>query len=141
MLKRTIRMGQLLVYNVILLLYVCAFVNGVVSLDQENMIDSTVLNVGEELHRETLPLQMDRLNGLTSSTWYEVKILYPASIPSNFSTQLIRDKLDVGHNWNRRLLTTQKTDFLVGNMFLEPAGVVAIPNVKERELVLFNTSS
>ncbi|KAI3887120.1 hypothetical protein MKX03_008060, partial [Papaver bracteatum] len=158
MLKRTTTMGGLSVF-VILLLYICASVVGAVSLDQENMVDSKVLNVGEELLRETLPLQMGsrlyRLNGLKSSTWYEVKISYPASIPASFSIQLIRDKSDIGHNWNRRLLNTEKLIFKADNddipnhqsldqsekyvlVSVEPAGVVAIPGVKERELVLFN---
>ncbi|XP_026399996.1 uncharacterized protein LOC113295876 isoform X2 [Papaver somniferum] len=152
MLKRITGMGRLSVYNVILL-YVCGFVIGAVSLDQEKMADSKVLNVGEELLRETLPLQMGsrlyRLNGLKSSTWYEVKISYPASIPASFSIQLIRDKSDIGHNWNRRLLNTEKLIFEADSndipnhqkyvlVSVEPAGVVAIPGVKERELVLFN---
>ncbi|KAI3904296.1 hypothetical protein MKW92_039262 [Papaver armeniacum] len=152
-------MGRSSVYNVILLLYICASVIGAVSLDKVNMMDSKVLNVGEELQRETLPLQMGsrlyRLNGLKSSTWYEVKISYPASIPARFSIQLIRDKSDIGHNWNRRLLNTEKLIFKADSndipnhqrldqnekyvlVSVEPAGVVAIPGVKERELVLFN---
>ncbi|KAI3917627.1 hypothetical protein MKW98_021389 [Papaver atlanticum] len=158
MLKRTTTMGGLSVF-VILLLYICASVIGAVSLDQENMVDSKVLNVGEELLSETLPLQMGsrlyRLNELKSSTWYEVKISYPASIPSSFSIQLIRDKSVIGHNWNRRLLNTEKLIFKADSndipnhqsldqsekyvlVSVEPAGVVAIPGVKERELVLFN---
>ncbi|XP_026399927.1 uncharacterized protein LOC113295815 isoform X1 [Papaver somniferum] len=158
MLKHTTTMGRLSVYNLILL-YICASVIGAVSLDQVNMTDSKVLNVGEELQRETLPLQMGsrlyRLNGLESSTWYEVKISYPASIPSSFSIQLIRDKSDIGHNWNRRLLNTEKLIFKTDSndipnhqrldqsekyvlVSVEPAGVVAIPGVKERELVLFD---
>ncbi|KAI3830850.1 hypothetical protein MKX03_015555 [Papaver bracteatum] len=156
MLKRTTTMDGLSVYNVILLVYVFASVIGAVSLDQENI---KVLNVGEELLRETLPLEMGsrlyRLNGLKSSTWYEVKISYPASIPASFSIQLIRDKSDIGHNWNRRLLNTEKLVFKVDNndipehqgldqsekyvlVSVEPAGVVAIPGAKERELILFN---
>ncbi|XP_026399930.1 uncharacterized protein LOC113295815 isoform X2 [Papaver somniferum] len=115
MLKHTTTMGRLSVYNLILL-YICASVIGAVSLDQVNMTDSKVLNVGEELQRETLPLQMGsrlyRLNGLESSTWYEVKISYPAS------------RLDQSEKY-----------VLVS---VEPAGVVAIPGVKERELVLFD---
>ncbi|KAI3857076.1 hypothetical protein MKW92_036622 [Papaver armeniacum] len=151
-------MGRSSVYNVILLLYMCASVIGAVSLDKVNMMDSKVLNVGEELQRETLHLQMGsrqyRLNGLKSSTWYEVKISYPASIPASFSIQLVRDKSDIGHNWNRRLLNTEKLIFKADSndipnqsldqnekfvlVSVEPAGVVAIPGVKERELVLFN---
>ncbi|XP_026423305.1 uncharacterized protein LOC113319254 [Papaver somniferum] len=155
MLKRITGMGRLSVY--VILLYVCAFVICAVSLDQEKMEDSKILNVGEELLRETLPLQMGsrlyRLNGLKSSTWYEVKISYPASIPASFSIQLIRDKSDIGHNWNRRLLNTEKLIFEADSndihqsldqsqkyvlVSVESAGVVSIPGVKERELVLFN---
>ncbi|MCL7034307.1 hypothetical protein MKW94_022115 [Papaver nudicaule] len=151
-------MGRLLVYNVILLLYICGSVIGAVSLGQENMVDGKVLNVGEELQRETLPLQMGsrlyRLKGLKSSTWYEVKISYPASIPASFSIQLT-DKSEIGHNWNRRLLNTEKLIFKADSneipnqqsldqsekfvlVSVEPAGVVAIPGVKERQLILFN---
>ncbi|KAI3881301.1 hypothetical protein MKX03_005148 [Papaver bracteatum] len=108
------------------------------------------LNVGENLLRETLPFEMGsrlyRLNGLKSSTWYEVKISYPASIPASFSIQLICDKSDIAHNWNRRLLNTEKLVFKADNndipehqkyvlVSVEPAGVVAIPGAKERELV------
>ncbi|KAI3890102.1 hypothetical protein MKX03_023131 [Papaver bracteatum] len=123
------------------------------------LVDSKVLNVGEVLLSETLPLQMGsrlyRLNVLKSSTWYEVKISYPASIPSSFLIQLIWDKSVIGHNWNRRLLNTEKLIFKDDSndipnhqsldqsekyvlFSVEPAGVVAIPGVKERELVLFN---
>lgn len=46
--------------------------------------DSKFLNVGEELLRETLPLQMGlrlyQLQGVKPYTWYEVKISYPASV-------------------------------------------------------------
>ncbi|XP_026397351.1 uncharacterized protein LOC113292721 [Papaver somniferum] len=159
MIKHTTVMSRLLAYNVILLLYVSGSVISAVSADQEKMVYSKVLNVGEELLRETLPLQMGsrlyRLNGLKSSTWYEVKISYPASIPASFSIQLIRDKSYIEHNRNKRLLNTEKLIFnadcndipdhqsLDQNekyvlVSVEPAGVVAIPGVKERELVLFN---
>ena len=47
-------------------------------------VHSKALNVGEELQRETLPLQMGsglyKLQGLKPYTWYEVKISYPASV-------------------------------------------------------------
>ncbi|MCL7051780.1 hypothetical protein MKW94_022758 [Papaver nudicaule] len=148
-------MGRpLLLCNMILLLYICGSVTavGAISLTQEHMIDSKVLKVGEELQHETLPLQMGprlyRLIGPKSFTSYEVKISYPASIPASFSIQLITDKLDTGDNWrNRRLLNTEKLIFNHQNLdqsekyvlvSVEPAGVVAIPGVNERELVLFN---
>ncbi|KAL5582723.1 hypothetical protein UlMin_015165 [Ulmus minor] len=48
------------------------------------LIDSKILKVGEELWKETLPLQMGsrlyQLQGLKPRTWYEVKISYPASL-------------------------------------------------------------
>ena len=51
---------------------------------QFNRIDSKILKVGEELWKETLPLQMGswlyQLQGLKPHTWYEVKISYPASV-------------------------------------------------------------
>ncbi|KAI3945028.1 hypothetical protein MKW92_025873 [Papaver armeniacum] len=127
-------MGRSSVYNVILLLYICASVIGAVSLDKVNMMDSKVLNVGEELQRETYLCK-----------W----------IPASFSIQLIRDKSGIEHNWNRRLLNTEKLIFKADTndipnhqrldqsekyvlVSVEPAGVVAIPGVNERELVLFN---
>lgn len=46
--------------------------------DRKNLI------VGEELWKETIPLQLGsrvyELQGLKSHTWYEVKISYPASV-------------------------------------------------------------
>lgn len=119
-----------------------------------NTIDNTVLNAGEELQRETLPLQMGsrlyRLRGLKSFTWYEVKISYPASIPASFSLELKRDKSDLALHMNRRLLNTEKIIFKTGSLdpsnqdrmyvlvSVEPEGFVAIPNVPEREFILFN---
>ncbi|XP_024018832.1 uncharacterized protein LOC21402192 [Morus notabilis] len=118
-----------------------------------NTIDGKVLNVGEELWRETLPLQMGsrlyELRGLKSYTLYEVKISYPASIPASFSLELRRDKLDLALHTNRRLLNTEKiifkTDALDSDqdgmyvlVSVESEGFVAIPNVLEREFILFN---
>jgi hypothetical protein len=46
--------------------------------------DRKVLIVGEELWKQTIPLQLGsrvyELQGLKSHTWYEVKISYPASV-------------------------------------------------------------
>ena len=46
--------------------------------DRKNLV------VGEELWKETIPLQLGsrvyELQGLKSHTWYEVKISYPASV-------------------------------------------------------------
>ncbi|XP_008665622.1 uncharacterized protein [Zea mays] len=103
------------------------------------------LSVGEELVAETMPLRhgrrVYRIHGLRPSAWYEVKISYPASIPSSFSIRLVDD-------WgskNRRLLNTEKIIFKAESsspvyvlVTVEPEGVVAKPNVPERELALFN---
>ncbi|KAK8933521.1 hypothetical protein KSP39_PZI015382 [Platanthera zijinensis] len=113
-----------------------------------------VLNVSEELQRETLPLKMGhrfyKLHGLKKSSWYEVKISYPASIPASFSLHLVKNLEDLQMR-NRRLLNTEKIIFkfdseklnsIENDVFVlvtvEPAGVVAKPNVQEQELVLFN---
>lgn len=73
-----------------------------------------VLNVGEELQRETLPLKMGhrfyKLHGLKESSWYEVKISYPASIPASFSLHL-KNNLEELQMRNRRLLNTEKIIF------------------------------
>ncbi|GLT57211.1 hypothetical protein SLA2020_301990 [Shorea laevis] len=120
-----------------------------------NKFDGKVLNVGKELQKESLPLQMGsriyQLQGLKPHTWYEVKISYPASIPSSFSLQLKKGNADPGPLMNRRLLNTEKLIFKTDNLDItndqgglyvlvtvEPEGVVAIPNVKEREFVIFN---
>lgn len=116
--------------------------------------DNKVLNVGEELWEETLPLKrgsrLYELHGLKPSTSYEVKISYPASIPSSFSIQLKKDKSDAGVNLRRKLLNTEKLIFKADyndlssqdQMYVlvtvEPAGVVAIPHASERDFVIFN---
>ncbi|XP_048436252.1 uncharacterized protein LOC103951769 isoform X3 [Pyrus x bretschneideri] len=113
-----------------------------------------VLKVGEELWRETLPLHSGSclywLHGLKPYTWYEVKISYPASIPASFSLQLKKGDLESALTGNRRLLNTEKLIFKTeslrsddqGDMSVlvsvEPEGVVAIPNVQEREHIIFN---
>ncbi|OEL22777.1 hypothetical protein BAE44_0016204 [Dichanthelium oligosanthes] len=109
-----------------------------------------VLSVGKELVRETMPLRhgrrVYRIDGLRPSAWYEVKISYPASIPSSFSIRLVDSPDDA--DWsskNRRLLNTEKIIFKAEGsntvyvlVTVEPEGVVAKPNVSERELALFN---
>lgn len=114
-----------------------------------------VLNVAEELQRETLPLKMGRrlykLNGLKESSWYEVKISYPASIPASFSLDLKKNLAELQMRTSRRLLNTEKIIFKFDSKKLnsgeneafvlvtvEPAGIVAKSNVQEREHVLFN---
>ncbi|KAF9613929.1 hypothetical protein IFM89_013176 [Coptis chinensis] len=148
-------MNLISVYKMYFLLYFYWLIIGSLSQDHETMVYSKVLNVGEELWQETLPLKMGsclyELHGLKASMWYEVKISYPASIPSSFSIELKRGKSALGHNWKRRLLNTEKLIFKVdgkdlnsdrGGMYVlvsvEPAGVVAIPHVRERETVIFN---
>uniref|UniRef100_A0A1D1YX64 DNA mismatch repair protein MutS n=1 Tax=Anthurium amnicola TaxID=1678845 RepID=A0A1D1YX64_9ARAE len=88
-----------------------------------------------------------QLKGLKDSTWYEVKISYPASIPASFSIQLRREMPDIWSGKNRRLLNTEKLIFkanidqLIDAYVLvtvEAAGFVAMPHARERETVLFN---
>ncbi|KAL6894279.1 hypothetical protein ACP4OV_008377 [Aristida adscensionis] len=109
------------------------------------------LSVGRELVGETMPLhhgrRVYRIAGLRPSAWYEVKISYPASIPSSFSIRLVDDPdaaEDLGSK-NRRLLNTEKIIFKAERsdpvyvlVTVDPEGVVAKPNVPERELALFN---
>lgn len=80
-----------------------------------NKVEDKILKVGEELWRETLPLQggsgFYQLQGLKPHMWYEVKISYPASIPASFNIQLKRDKSEAVLNNNRRLLNTEKLIF------------------------------
>ncbi|EMS55672.1 hypothetical protein TRIUR3_10103 [Triticum urartu] len=109
------------------------------------------LSVGDELVGETMPLRhgrrVYRLAGLLPPAWYEVKISYPASIPSSFSIRLVSDPdaVEDQGSKNRRLLNTEKIIFQAEStkpvyvlVTVEPEGVVAKPNVSERELALFN---
>uniref|UniRef100_A0A7N1A7J6 Uncharacterized protein n=1 Tax=Kalanchoe fedtschenkoi TaxID=63787 RepID=A0A7N1A7J6_KALFE len=114
--------------------------------------DRKVLKVGEELWKETLPLQrgsaLYELHGLEPFKWYEVKISYPASIPASFSLHLRSDASELGVHRQRKLLNTEKLIFQYDNpenegsiyilVTVMPEGVVAIPNVKEREFIIFN---
>ncbi|XP_052148279.1 uncharacterized protein LOC127767096 [Oryza glaberrima] len=113
--------------------------------------EGRVLTVGEELMGETMPLRhgsrLYRLDGTRPSAWYEVKISYPASIPSSFSIRLVDDPHSVEDlgSMNRRLLNTEKIIFKAQSsrpvyvlVTVEPEGVVAKPNVPERELAMFN---
>lgn len=78
-------------------------------------MDTKVLHVGKELRMEILPLEMGsclyQLQGLQSHKWYEVKISYPASIPTSFSLQLRKGISDVGMTSGRKLLNTEKLIF------------------------------
>ncbi|MCD9559908.1 hypothetical protein HAX54_018236 [Datura stramonium] len=124
-----------------------------ISFTHGNMMDIKVLQVGQELMKETLPLQsgsrLYQLQGLNSNKWYEVKISYPASIPATFTLQL--SKGTSGLNVGRKLLNTEKIIFQAdslqllgdkGGMFVlvnvEPEGIVAIPGVKERKHIIYN---
>ncbi|EOY29831.1 Uncharacterized protein TCM_037238 isoform 2 [Theobroma cacao] len=102
-------------FNSLILLYVLLFISSSSIFSHGEMLDGSVLNVGEELKKETLPLRMGsrvyRLQGLKSLTWYEVKISYPASIPASFSLQLKKGNSDSGLKRNRRLLNTEKLIF------------------------------
>ncbi|EPS65059.1 hypothetical protein M569_09723, partial [Genlisea aurea] len=119
------------------------------------MMSKKILNVGEELFEEALPLQNGecayQLQGLSPNMWYEVKISYPASIPSTFSLRLATDVSELGFNPGRKLLNTEKLIFKTDGLFspaeergiyvvvsVKPEGVVAIPGAREREYVVFN---
>lgn len=116
-----------------------------------NKVEDKILKVGEELWRETMPLQggsrFYQLQGLKPHTWYEVKISYPASIPASFSIQLKRNKSDGVLNNNRRLLNTEKLIFKTSSnqdefqlilVTVEPEGFPAKLHVAERQFIIFN---
>ncbi|KAG1368802.1 hypothetical protein COCNU_14G012700 [Cocos nucifera] len=78
------------------------------------------------------------LQGLKKSAWYEVKISYPASIPSRFSIQLETGAPELWLGKTRRLLNTERLIFKPDNrkpvyavVTVEAEGGVAKPNVKE----------
>ncbi|XP_047251720.1 uncharacterized protein LOC107838844 isoform X1 [Capsicum annuum] len=126
------------------------------------MMDVKVLRVGQELIKETLPLQsgsrLYEMQGLNSNKWYEVKISYPASIAATFTLQL--SKGSSGLSVGRKLLNTEKIIFqgdslqLLGDkgtgygilsqggtfvlVNVEPEGIVAKPGVKERKHIIYN---
>ncbi|GKC33333.1 hypothetical protein Tco_1040627 [Tanacetum coccineum] len=114
-----------------------------------------LLYVGKELVKETIPLQsgsrLYHLRGLKQNTWYEVKTSYPASIPAGFSLQLSKADLGLLVKRQRNLLNTEKLIFKNDDaefenkksgtyvvLTVEREGVVAIPNAKEREMVIYN---
>ncbi|KVH91439.1 uncharacterized protein LOC112529700 isoform X2 [Cynara cardunculus var. scolymus] len=130
----------------------CCFLLCLITLQVICRADRNILNVGEELQKETLPLQSGsriyQLEGLRPRTWYEVKISYPASIPASFSLQLNKGNSDLLLKPQRKLLNTEKLIFkndlqddqsgTYVMLTVEPEGVVAIPHGKERELVIYN---
>ncbi|KAK3008998.1 hypothetical protein RJ639_013590 [Escallonia herrerae] len=141
------------IYSSCVLLYILSDL----PLNHGHPLERRVLEVGKELWKEHLPLGMGsclyQLQGLKSNTWYEVKISYPASIPASFSLHLKRGNSGPGLNRQRKLLNTEKLifksnteDFLSNQgesetyvlVTVEPAGVVAIPQRRERQDVIFN---
>ncbi|WOL04198.1 hypothetical protein Cni_G12919 [Canna indica] len=103
--------------------------------------DVKALKVGEEIRGETLPLRSGQriyeLIGLRRSVSYE--------IPASFSIQLHRSVPGLSSMKNRRLLNTEKLIFKADSdesvfviLTVEPEGVVAMANVPERELVIYN---
>uniref|UniRef100_A0A251SH23 Uncharacterized protein n=1 Tax=Helianthus annuus TaxID=4232 RepID=A0A251SH23_HELAN len=68
-----------------------------------------ILNVGEELKKETMPLQngsrIYQLQGLRPKTCYEVKISYPASV------EFKRGESELLPEHPRKLLNTEKLIF------------------------------
>ncbi|TYI71955.1 hypothetical protein E1A91_D07G025600v1 [Gossypium mustelinum] len=107
-------------FNFFIPIYIVIFIVSSSTFSHGKMLDGAVLNVGEELKAETLPLKLGsrvyKLQGLKSLTWYEVKISYPASIPASFSLQLKKGDLESGLNRNRRLLNTEKLIFKTDNL-------------------------
>ncbi|CAK9162443.1 unnamed protein product [Ilex paraguariensis] len=141
--------------DLFILLYILSLNCSGLPFSHGNLIENKGLAVGEEIWKETLPLQMgsrlNQLQGLKSHTWYEVRISYPASIPASFTIRLKRGNSELGLNWQRKLLDTEKLIFKSDDLDLltnqggmhdlvtvEPEGVVAIPNGQEREYVIYN---
>ncbi|GAA0150267.1 hypothetical protein LIER_09245 [Lithospermum erythrorhizon] len=79
-----------------------------------------------------------------STTWPKVTFL--VSIPTSFNIELKKSILEFNNRFGRKLLNTEnlifKTEDLEGGWFVvvyvEPEGVVAIREAKERENVIFN---
>ncbi|CAE5958104.1 unnamed protein product [Arabidopsis arenosa] len=138
------------------LICVIVFINFVPCYSDERLFDGKSLYAGKELWKETLPLKSGsrvyKLQGLKSNSWYEVKISYPASIPALFTLQLLKNGVMGLHlNHMRRLLNTEKLIFKTESLeevdnkdglyvlvTVEPEGIVAIPNSKERVSIIYN---
>ncbi|KAK4755925.1 hypothetical protein SAY87_009682 [Trapa incisa] len=146
--------GQFLNSFLVLVAFL-SFISDSICFSHVNFIETRILKAEEELWEESLPLQAGsrvyKLEGIKPNTWYEVKISYPASIPACFSLQLVRDHSGLGINPNRRLLNTEKLIFKTESLDIikkqdgvkvlvavEPEGVVALKNVRERERIVFN---
>ncbi|CAN7021681.1 unnamed protein product, partial [Brassica rapa subsp. trilocularis] len=150
------RMIELRVRECYLLLCLIVFIIAAPCHSHESLFGGKTLYAGKELRKESLPLQSGsrvyRLQGLKSSSWYEVKISYPASIPALFSLQLLRNGgTGLKLNQMRRLLNTEKLIFKTESfekvddkdglyvlVTVEPEGIVAIPNFKERSFIIYN---
>lgn len=141
-------------YNCCITLFALGFIVSILPFCYGDLIRRALI-VGEELQKETLPLQsgscLYQINGLKPQTWYEVKISYPASIPASFAIQLKRGDSNLQLKQQRKLLNTEKLIFESGDVKLlseqdgsfvlvtvEPEGVVAIPHVQEREEIIYN---
>ncbi|XP_020890556.1 uncharacterized protein LOC9325150 isoform X3 [Arabidopsis lyrata subsp. lyrata] len=123
-----------------ILLCLLVFVNGLPCLGHENMFDVKALYVGKELWRETLSLQ-------SGSRVYKLE-----GIPARFSLKLLKNReMGLKLNQMRRLLNTEKLMFKVESfeevnnkaglnvlVTVEPEGIVAIPNSKERSIIIYN---
>ncbi|KAG5379102.1 hypothetical protein IGI04_026944 [Brassica rapa subsp. trilocularis] len=136
-----------------LLFCIIIFMIAVPCYSHESLFGGKTLYAGKELWKETLPLQSGsrvyKLEGIKSNSWYEVKISYPASIPALFSLQLLRNgEVGLKLNQMRRLLNTEKLIFKSESIenkeglhvlvTVEPEGIVAIPNFKERSSIIYN---
>ncbi|XP_031375076.1 uncharacterized protein LOC116189525 isoform X2 [Punica granatum] len=139
----------------LVLLGLLGFISGSFCSSHVNSVEARILKAEEELWEESLPLKAGsrvyKLEGIKPNTWYEVKISYPASMPAFFSLQLVRGDSESGMNLNRRLLNTEKIIFKTESLdviqkqggisvlvTVEPEGVVALKNVREREFIIFN---
>ncbi|KAL5552791.1 hypothetical protein UlMin_040192 [Ulmus minor] len=138
-------MGRIVVGNLLIPLYI--FYTLITNFE----IDNKILKVGEELWKETLPLQMGsrlyQLQGFKPHTRYEVKISYSASIPASFSLQLSRGNLISALRVNRRLLNTEKLIYKTENIDISNQSPVTITHASccfdrrcahcKREFILF----
>ncbi|OIW08931.1 hypothetical protein TanjilG_05907 [Lupinus angustifolius] len=143
-------MHHFYMYNKLILVCILHIIMNGPALCLGNMVEDKILNVGEELWQETLPLQggsrFYHIQHLEPHLWYEVKISYPASIPASFSLQLKRDKSSMELKSNRRLLNTEKLIFKSYSdqdktyvlVTVEPEGVPAKPYIQERQFIIFN---
>ncbi|RID58178.1 hypothetical protein BRARA_F01491 [Brassica rapa] len=149
-------MIELRVRECYLLLCLIVFIIAAPCHSHESLFGGKTLYAGKELRKESLPLQSGsrvyRLRGLKSSSWYEVKISYPASIPALFSLELLRNgERGLKLKQMRRLLNTEKLIFKTESfdkvddkegmyvlVTVEPEGIVAIPNFKERSFIIYN---